>query len=316
SIYRQVRALCASGRAPDLIAPHFALHALPALLAAGGRPTVVHFHGPWARESALQGAGALGVWAKHRVETFVYRRAAKLIVLSAAFARILTEDYGIAPERIVVIPGGIEADRFPFQPTPAVSRAKLGWPDDGPVVVCVRRLVKRMGIDCLLEAWKSVRTRHPAARLMIGGRGPEREALEQLAHRLGLGDSVRFLGFITEDRLPDVYGAADLSIVPTQDLEGFGLITLESLACGTPVLVTPVGGLPEAVSGLEPRLVLADRTAAAISAGLEAALSGPAWLPARRACRDYIERGFTWPVIAARVAETYHQVAAEAHGAA
>ena len=99
-------------------------------------------------------------------------------------------------------------------------------------------------------------------------------------------------------------------MVPTVALEGFGLITVESLASGTPVLVTPVGGLPEAVAGLSPNLVLPETGANAIAAGLAGALNGSLQLPDADACRRYARENFDNSVIAKRVASVYSEAIA------
>ena len=117
---------------------------------------------------------------------------------------------------------------------------------------------------------------------------------------------------VPDEQLPLLYRASDLSIVPTQTLEGFGLVTLESLAAGTPVLVTPVGGLPEAVNGLAEGLVLADASAGEIAGGLIGALGGTYPLPSAQECRTYVRQNFDWTRIATEVLDVYHQ-AVETH---
>jgi glycosyltransferase involved in cell wall biosynthesis len=124
-----------------------------------------------------------------------------------------------------------------------------------------------------------------------------------------LSKQVRFAGFIPETDLPRAYRAADLSVVPSQTLEGFGLTVLESLACGTPVLVTPVGGLPEVIKPLNPGLVLPDKGAAAIADRLHLFLSGALSIPSGDDCRKYVESNFSLPTIAQRVKTLYWQVA-------
>src|SRR6185437_17166875 len=123
----------------------------------------------------------------------------------------------------------------------------------------------------------------------------------------GLTDNVRLLGFLPDAQLPAAYRAADVTVVPTVSLEGFGLIVVESLAAGTPCLVTPVGGLPEAVSGLSRALVLRSTGAEAIADGLGDALTGKMALPAARECAEFARRNFDWPVIAERVRLVYEE---------
>jgi glycosyltransferase involved in cell wall biosynthesis len=292
-------------QAPDLVASHFALNTVGALPALRNRPLVVHFHGPWALESAAEGAGALSVRLKFLVERLVYHRATRFVVLSRSFGTILAERYGVPPDRIQRVPGGVEADRYDLPDSRQQARARLGWPQGRPVILTVRRLVKRMGLTALVDSMVELRRRVPDALLVVAGRGPEAAALQDRIGALGLEEHVRLLGFVPDAQLPLAYRAADLCVMPSQALEGFGLTALESLASGTPVLVTPVGGLPEVVEGLDGDLVLAGTDARAIGIGLAEALTGVRRLPDADACRSLVRTRFDWPVIAARTAAVY-----------
>jgi glycosyltransferase involved in cell wall biosynthesis len=293
--------------APDLVASHFALNTVTALSALEQRPLVVHFHGPWALESAAEGASGVAVRVKLAIERRVYGRATRFIVLSRAFFDILHRVYGVPAERIRLVAGGIDAARFAIPDSREAARERLGWPPDRPVIVTVRRLVRRMGVSQLIDAMADVTRRVPDALLLIAGRGPEAAELDARIRALGLENHVRLLGFVPDDILPLIYRAADLSVVPSQSLEGFGLTTLESLAAGTPVLVTPVGGMPEIVHDLNPGLILEDKKPAAIAAGLTAALAGYLRLPETDTCRTFVRIRYDWPVIARRVGAVYRE---------
>ncbi|MHC5833145.1 MAG: glycosyltransferase, partial [Nostoc sp.] len=93
----------------------------------------------------------------------------------------------------------------------------------------------------LLQALAIIKPRIPDVWLAIAGRGHIQAALQQQATELGLDDNVKFLGFLPDEQLPLAYQAAELTIMPSQSFEGFGLVIIESIACGTPVLCTPVG---------------------------------------------------------------------------
>ena len=118
---------------------------------------------------------------------------------------------------------------------------------------------------------------------------------------------MRLIGFVPDAKLAMLYRAADFSVVPTVELEGFGLITLESLAAGTPVLVTPVGGLPDAVSALSPDLVLASTATEHIAQGIIEALNGRRRLPTRNEAQAYISENFTWAKMAERTIQVYSE---------
>jgi glycosyltransferase involved in cell wall biosynthesis len=116
---------------------------------------------------------------------------------------------------------------------------------------------------------------------------------------------VRLLGFVPDETLPMAYRAADLSVVPSSSLEGFGLTTVESLAAGTPCVVTPVDGLTDVVAPFAPQLVAESAGAEDIAALLAAALLEEIPVPSAAECESYARRDFDWPVIAARVRYVY-----------
>jgi glycogen(starch) synthase len=290
---------------PDLVAAHFALYTFPVLDRLRPYPLVFHFHGPWALEGQAEGGEALNVRAKTLLEGIVYRRATRCIVLSHSFRDVLCQNYGVPPERIHRVPGGVAADKYATGLTRREARERLGWPHDRPIVLTVRRLVRRMGLENLITAVSEVRRRVPEVLLLVAGKGALSGELEARVRSLGLQDNVRLLGLVPDEDLPVAYRAADLSVVPTVALEGFGLVAVESLAAGTPVLVTPVGGLPEVVSELSTDLVLPGCGLEDVTEGLEAALGGELALPDAEACQDFARARYDWPVVAARTHEVY-----------
>jgi glycosyltransferase involved in cell wall biosynthesis len=293
---------------PDVVAVHFALFAAPALDLLGRQPFVMHFHGPWADEAAEEGAGAIGCALRRGLERSVYRRAARVITLSRAFADLAQARYGVPRARISVVPGSVDLARFAPSMSRDAARVALGWPTGRPVILAVRRLVRRMGLDRLIEAMPLVRAAVPDAVLMIAGRGAEETALKTLAQTCGVADQVNFLGFLPEADLPTAYRAADLNVVPSRALEGFGLTAAEALATGTPSLVSPIGGLPEVVAPLSHSLVFRSASPADIAAGLITALQGGA--PGEDACLSYARERFSARRVVTETARIYREAAA------
>jgi glycosyltransferase involved in cell wall biosynthesis len=293
-----------------VVVSHFAFYASALLPQLRRLKHVVHFQGPWAIESATEGKSRLNVGVKFAIERAVYSSANAFVTLSHAFRELLIAQYKVAPESVHVIPPAVDLERFTLGDRQA-ARELLGWPRDATILLCVRRLARRMGLEILIEAFKQIADAHPHVLLFFGGSGALRDELAAKIESFGLGQRIRLLGFIPHDHLAAFYQAADLSVVPSQSLEGFGLTTLESLACGTPVLVTPVGGLPEAVSRLDSKLVLTDETSAAMAGWLDGFLSGKFSSPQPSECRSYVEDNFAWPIIAQRVKNLYWQVVNE-----
>ena len=308
-VRRAVRHCLRSGDI-DLVAGHFALYLAPALGGLGDIPLVMHFHGPWAQESDFEGQKRLGIIAKKAVERFVYRRADRFIVLSNAFADLLMREYGVPHSRIRIVPGSVDLERFTDRFSKDAARAALRWPTDRPVLLAIRRLIARVGLDRLVEAMRTVKDAVPDVLLFIAGRGPLEGALRRQISEAGLEDNVRLLGFLPDEDLPVAYRAADINVVPTAALEGFGLTAAEALAAGTPSMVTPVGGLPEVVSGLSPDLVFTSCKTDDLAAGLIAAIRGDVALPNSAECRAYAETHFATSLAAERTAAVYRELAA------
>ena len=245
-------------------------------------------------------AGRLGAAALWALERACVRRARHIQVLSDYSAEQLWQLYRIAGERLVKIPGGVDLRRFCPIDDRGIPRARLGLPKEAPLLLSVRNLEPRMGLDTLLSAMPRVVRDHPDALLLVAGAGSRRAELEAQALSLGLAAHVRFLGFVPETALPLYYQAADAFVLPTRDLEGFGLVTIEALACGTPVLGTPVGATPELLDPIDPALVFDAATTDAIAAGLDAFLKRladdrGAIARLRHAARERVEWHYGWP---------------------
>ncbi|MEG4280887.1 glycosyltransferase family 4 protein [Microcoleus sp. MON1_C1] len=287
---------------PDAINLHFALYSFPLLqVLPRGVPVTFSFHGPWALESKQEGSGKLSVFLKHWVEDRVYHRCDHFIVLSKAFGDILHQEYQVPWNKIHVIPGGVDLSRFQLNRSRPVARSQMHWPQNRPILFTARRLVHRVGLDKLLMAIAIIKPQIPDIWLAIAGKGPLQAVLEQQATDLRLNDNVKFLGFLPDDQLPIAYQAADLSVMPSQSLEGFGLSVLESLACGTPALCTPVGGMPEILEPFSPNLITTSIEATAIAERLEQLLLGKLPMPSREACQEYAAKNFDWQNIAQKV---------------
>ena len=293
-------------RDADVIDSHFALYAFGPLLTRSlrGRPLVTHFQGPWALEH-LGSPRSPAAHAKRFVERVVYTRSKELIVLSRAFRRILLEDYGVAPWHVHVVPPGVDLRVFKPNRSGAPRRA-LELSPTSWIAFTVRRLVPRMGIDVLLDAWQSFSFAggRDDILLLVAGEGPERGRLEKRVEELAIADTVRFTGKLTDAELVAHYQAADVCVVPSLALEGFGLVVLESLACGTPVIGTDVDGLGETLVRLEPDLVVPSGDPVALAERLAAAQAGLAPLPDSDRCRTFA-RSFSWDAVVERHEEIY-----------
>jgi glycosyltransferase involved in cell wall biosynthesis len=217
-------------------------------------------------------------------------RADSILTLSAFTESLLAADHAHALTKVERVSGGVDTDWFHPAEDRAALRTRLGV-SDGPLLVTARRLEPRMGVERLLAAVAELE--HEVQRLVIVGDGTMRTELTERAHELGLGERVHFAGLVDEELLRDWYRAADLVVLPTIAYEGFGLATAEALACGTPVVGTPVGATPELLGPLDPRLLSTGSTAGEIADAVDRALDfvTPAF---RDACREHALAQWSW----------------------
>jgi glycosyltransferase involved in cell wall biosynthesis len=282
------------------------LSGAPALPLAHVIPTVYIFHSPWSEEYRTQlGRGGrvdmrqrFGLASRRAIERQLVRAARKVMVLSGYMGNLLRQLQGMPAERIVTIPGGVDVKRF----APGLrdhARAAFGMPAQGEIILTVRNLVPRMGLFGLVEAFDLLRRCRPKAELFIAGLGPLRQQLEQRIADLGLDGRVHLMGRVNEEQLPELYRTADVFIMATAALEGFGLATVEALASGTPVVGTPVGATPEILSQINATLLARSSSPADVADALGRFFERtPA---ARRGLaergRELCARQYAWPLV-------------------
>jgi glycosyltransferase involved in cell wall biosynthesis len=190
----------------------------------------------------------VGLAVINRIEKKCLRRSGVTTALSQYTIDCIGKIHGkeIA-KRMQLTPGWVDTSRF--VPVEDRERAKLqlGWLTDLPILFTLRRLVSRMGLDRLLKATHRLLEEGLKFHLVIGGSGPLQGMLEEQARTLDVSNSVTFLGRVEDRLLPLAYAACDAFVLPTRALECFGLIALEALSAGRPVLATPVGAIPELI---------------------------------------------------------------------
>ena len=237
--------------------------------------------------------------ARGWVEKCCLLRADVVVTLSRYIAKLAATEHRLSMQRFRVIPGGVDLDRF----TPAVSRNTVKerclLPKGRVHLLTVRNLEPRMGVDRLISAVIRLRQEMPDIHLTVVGKGPEETRLKRLVREARSEDHIRFAGFVDDQLLPDFYRAADWFVLPTRALEGFGLITLEAWASGTPVLGTPVGAIPEVLATLDTRWTFKDADTNAIHDGIRDTLmayrkESQEYLLLREHMRQHAEAFFSW----------------------
>jgi D-inositol-3-phosphate glycosyltransferase len=257
-----VRTLIRHTPEPDVIVAHGHVYLTTQLAAVAAKrmevPLVVVQHNPFVDYPApIEWCERL---ADHTIGRRVLERSARVASVSSH-----TEAYvkQIAPHAMnAVIPNGVDTSRFTPGEVTLPSR---------PSFVTLRRLVARNGVDVLVRAWRQSGL-DGRADLVIGGSGPERSRLEALASGMS---SVRFAGFVPDEQVVSMYRTATAAIMPTTSGEGFGLMAAEALACGTPVIASAEGALPELVRHEATGLLVRPGDPAALAAAMQRLAGDP-----------------------------------------
>lgn len=195
--------------------------------------------------------------------------------------------WGADPARLHVIGNGVDTQRFKPMPQ-AQAQAQLGL-QGHPLLISVGHLVPVKGHDLSLQALAQLAPRWPGLRMCFVGDGPQRAALQAQAAALGIAEQVRFVGTVPNQELATWYSAADAMLLSSRS-EGWANVLLESMACGTPVVATDVGGTAEVLADQVAGRLVPPHDPAAIADGLNALLADP---PDRATVRAYAE-GFGW----------------------
>jgi len=261
----------------DLIDAHYFYPDGPAAVLLGlalGRPAVVTARG-----------SDLNIIARHVIPRQWIRWAAQhadgLVAVSSGLRQRLVE-LGIAAERVQVLRNGVDLALFrPYDRTAA--RQTLGF--IRPTVLAVGNLVALKRHNLMVEALAQL----TGVDLVIVGEGAARAAIENLARKRGVADRVRLPGRVPQGRLPEFYSAADLLLLVSTH-EGWPNVLLESMACGTPVVVSEIAGITDIVASVDAGRIVGDVTPRRLATAIRELLAAP---PSRAAIRAYAEQ-FDW----------------------
>lgn len=267
------------------------------------------FHGPWGEEFKLTKQFdqqppirkfILSMTARwmHSMERKGLNHAASILTASRYAGEKACTTHGNWLSGFVNISAGTDYGRFsPAGETERVAiRKQYGIPDDSFLIASVRRLDKRMGLDMLVEGFIKACSKAPdrPMNLLIAGKGPQQEELEARIQASGMSERIRLAGFVSDEALPAFYSAADITVMPSLDLEGFGLSTIESLGCGTPVLASSSGANRETAGKLHSDLIFKSGDSDHLAEKIHSLVDREIPLPGPEACRAFAMEHFSW----------------------
>ncbi len=298
------------GWTPDLVHGHDWVVAEAAATVAerAGVPLVATVH---ATESGLYGGHVNTPFSRwrHSTERDLVARSARTIVCSSAMRDEVVTALDADKSRVVVVPNGVDVQAWSSTaPGRQAARRTLGL-TDVPMVVLVGRLEHEKGAHDALDALALLAAEGPPPHLVLVGDGARADDLHAQAARLGLSDNVHMTGRLADRSVADLVGAADLALVPSR-YEPFGLVALEAMAAGTPVVATTTGGLRDVVADGVTGIAVPPADPAALAAAMRRLLDDA---QTRRdlseAASEQVDEQFGWAAVAASTAAVYADVA-------
>jgi glycosyltransferase involved in cell wall biosynthesis len=288
---------------------------------------VYHFHSSWYDEEKInrleQGPAtgqstlafrlklAVQLFIIRRMEHYCYHRSKSILFLSEYSKKHYLGYGGSRKTRLRVIPGGVDINFFhPHVPNqdPAEIRSRLQLPAEGRLMLTVRRLEARMGLENLIIAASEVMHRRPDDNfhLLIAGKGSLEEKLRDLIRQQDVENRVHLLGLVPREHLPFYYRSVDLFLLPTLAIKGFGLAMVEALASGVPAMGTRVGGTVEILKHIDDKLLFPGTDSKSLATGLERFLNDPESFHALgNRCRLEAEEKYSWEKVVDRIEEEF-----------
>lgn len=293
----------------DLIHAHdwLAAHASVSLKHAWRRPLVATIH---ATERGRQGGYIGGGHAQqvNHIEWWLTYESWRVVACSEFMAAQINNYFGTPFDKIDVVPNGVYVNPDPFAgDDERLTFRRRYAQDDEPLVFYVGRLVYEKGLQVLLDSWPRVQEVFPHAQLVIAGTGAYLDTLKHHAWSMGIGSSVNFAGFISDEERDKLYHCADVAAFPSL-YEPFGIVALEAMAACCPVVVAEVGGLTEVVKLHETGLTVHPNDPGSLAWGILHTLQHPEWARARAANALKVARDvFNWRQIATETAQVYQR---------
>jgi teichuronic acid biosynthesis glycosyltransferase TuaC len=236
----------------------------------------------------------------------VLNEANKIIVVSDATKKYVLS-LGANPEKVEVLHNGVDLNRFkPLSEVKHQMRKKLGISKDANVVLTVRRIVYKNGIDTLLESAEIAVKRNPKLVFVVVGKGPDSEEVKEKIGQLRMQNNFKLTGFVSDEDLPLYYNIADLFALPSKSGEGLPLVVLEAMSCGLPVIATNVGGTSEVMSKDYGKLVPPNSPDSLAEALVEFSRKDVAAL--KKDLRAMMEEKYSWDKNVEKLSEIYKEL--------
>ena len=242
------------------------------------------------------------------IEWWSTYEANRVIVCSQSMKNEICNHFNIPEKKVDVIPNAIDPTKYqiPVDRSAVRQRFGVGWGEK--LILCVGRLVPQKGVEYFIRAIPAIARRHPEAKYIIVGEGWSRDILEAEARASGQAHKIRFTGFASDKDVIELMTSADVLVVPSI-YEPFGIVALEGMATGVPVVASQVGGLAEVIDHDRTGLFVYPRSPDSIAWGIDRILSDPdhaKWITEN--AKEKLHKAYSWEAVAMKTVEVYRKV--------
>jgi glycogen(starch) synthase len=242
------------------------------------------------------------------IEWWAMYEADRVIVCSQSMKNEICGHFNLPCDKVEVIPNAIDATKYQISVDRGAVRQRYGVGWGEKLILCVGRLVPQKGTEYFIRAIPRIAKRYPEAKFIIVGEGWSRDILEAEARASGQGRKIQFTGFASDQEVINLMTSADVLVVPSI-YEPFGIVALEGMATGVPVVASQVGGLSEVIEHDRTGLFVYPRSPESIAWGIDRILSDPdhaKWLTEN--AKDKLHKAYSWEAVAMKTVDVYRKV--------
>jgi len=270
------------------------------------KPMVLTVHSTEAGRA--QGLHSPDSFSINGIEWWAMYEADRVIVCSQSMKNEICGHFNLPQDKVEVIPNAIDATKYQTSVDRGAVRQRYGVGYSEKLILCVGRLVPQKGIEYFIRAIPSIARRYPEAKFIIVGEGWSRDILEEEAHASGQNRKIQFTGFASDQEVINLMTSADVLVVPSI-YEPFGIVALEGMATGVPVVASKVGGLSEVIEHDRTGLFVYPKNPESIAWGIDSVLSDPdhaKWLTEN--AKEKLHKAYSWEAVAMKTVDVYRKV--------
>jgi glycosyltransferase involved in cell wall biosynthesis len=270
------------------------------------KPIVLTMHST--EVGRAQGLHSPDSFSINGIEWWATYEADRVIVCSHSMKEEICNHFNLPREKVDIIPNAIDASNYEISVDRGAVRQRygIGWGEK--LILCVGRLVPQKGVEYFIRAIPLIAKKYPEAKFIIVGEGWSRDLLEAEAQASGYANKIAFTGFASDKQVIELMTSADVLVVPSI-YEPFGIVALEGMATGVPVVASKVGGLAEVIDHDKTGVFVYPRSPESLAWGIDKVLSDPdhAKMLTKNA-KEKLHKAYSWEAVAMKTVEVYKKV--------